>query len=122
MVSVAHPAPAAPEAGSIEVLKRVRSTETEWDQKLVTARREAEETLARLREETQTAVKTAQSDAEVARTRALARARAEVEREVSAILSEGERAAQEAARPEGKRPQDRRDEVLARVLGPFAKD
>jgi vacuolar-type H+-ATPase subunit H len=122
MVSAAHPSSAAPEGGSIEVLKRVKATEIEWDQKLVAARRESEESLARQREETAATLKAALADAEMARARALARARTDMEREVGAILTEGERAAQAAAQPEGKRPQDRPDQVLAAVLGTFVAD
>lgn len=114
--------PTASAEESIEALKRVRVTEIEWDQKLVAARRESEEALARLREETAVALKEALAAAEAERTRALERARADVEREVTTILAVGERAAQAAARPEGKRPQDRRDQVLVAVLGPFARD
>jgi vacuolar-type H+-ATPase subunit H len=122
-MTVSTPAALAATPGeSIEALKRVRSTEIEWDEKLVAARRESEEALARLEEETAVALKEGLAAAEAERARALERARADVERQVTTIIAVGERAAQAAARPEGKRPQDRREQVLAAVLGPFAKD
>lgn len=122
MAASTHPAPIAPPGESIEVLKRIRATETEWDQKIAAARRESAEALARLREETVASLKAALSAAEAERVRALERARLGVEREVATILSDGERATLAAARSEGKRPRDLRDRVLAAVLGPFATD
>lgn len=108
--------------GSVEVLKRVKATETEWDQKLAAARRESEERIARLRDENAATLKAALAEAEAERARTLERARVDTGREVATILTEGEQAAAAAARVEGKRPRDQRNRVLAVVLGSLAAD
>jgi len=120
MVTEDAPAPGGP--ASIEVLKRVKATEVEWELKVATAQREAEEALVRRREETAATLKAASAEAEAERARALERARVGAEAEVATILADGRRAAEAAGRAEGKRPQDRRDQVLATVLGPFAAE
>ncbi|MGD0250551.1 MAG: hypothetical protein ABSB97_06680 [Thermoplasmata archaeon] len=117
--NVAVPAPEVD--GPLEVLKRVKSVETEWDEKLAAARHASQEALGRLKEEAVAAIKAAHADVEAARARALEEARVQGEREVAEILAEGERAAEGIARPDGKRPQDRPREVLAVVLGPFVE-
>jgi vacuolar-type H+-ATPase subunit H len=113
------PAPGVDEP--LEVLKRVKTVEAEWDLKLEAARRSSQENLVRLKEESAAAIKAAHADVETARARALEEARVEGEREVAEILAEGERAAEAIARPDGKRPQDRPREVLSAVLGPFVE-
>jgi len=118
-MNVAVPAPEVD--GPLEVLKRVKSVETEWDEKLAAARHASQEALGRLKEEAVAAIKAAHADVEAARARALEEARVQGEREVAEILAEGERAAEGIARPDGKRPQDRPREVLAVVLGPFVE-
>jgi len=116
------PAPTPTAGDSLQVLKRVRATEVEWEQKLADARRASEESLAQLREETAAALQAEVVAAETDRARSLERARVDVDREVARILTEGERAAEAAAHADGKRPQDRRDQVLAKVLGPLAEE
>jgi vacuolar-type H+-ATPase subunit H len=106
----------------VELLKRVKATETEWDQKLRAAQHESEETLFHLRADRDAAVHSALAAADAERARALERARTEIEREVAAILAEGKTAADSAARAEGKRPADQRDRVIAIVLGSLARD
>lgn len=121
MATSAPPAPTASPAASVAVLKQVKATEAEWATKVADARRASESTLGRLRGESDEAVRAAKAGAEDDRTRALARVQTDVETEVAQILEEGERAAAAAGRTTGKRPQDRRERVLAVVLGPFAE-
>ena len=121
-MSAANPvaAPAPPvQTASVEVLKRIKATETEWSTKLDAARHDAEESLTRVRSERDAAIHAAQQSAEGDRAQAIQVARAEVERDVAEILKDGWRAAETAGRPDGKRPSDHRDAVIAAVLGPF---
>jgi vacuolar-type H+-ATPase subunit H len=116
---VSAPAAASPPA-SVEVLKRIKATETEWDGKVSEARRESEQSLARLRTENDAAIREAQADVEARRTQSIATAQLEVEREATQILDAGRRDAESVAKTAGKQPTDRREEVLAAVLGPLA--
>jgi len=120
-VSAGAPPPATP-LGSIEALKRVKETESEWELKLRVARGAAGEALERLRTEGEAAVKAAQAVADGERANALLAARQEAEREAAEILVAGTRAAEAAARGEGKRPADKKDAILAAVLAGFTKD
>jgi vacuolar-type H+-ATPase subunit H len=124
-VSAAAPPPPPPSPtalGSIDALKHVKATETEWELKLRSARGAADVALERLRTDSEAAVKAAQAAAEEERARAVQAARAGAEREAAEILAEGTRAAEAAARGEGKRPADKKSAVLAAVLAGFAKD
>lgn len=114
--------PANPALGSIDALKRVKATETDWELRLRAARGAAEAETARLKEESEAAVRAAQQEAEAERTRAVQAARAEADREAEQILAEGTRAAEAAARGEGKRPADRKAEILSSVLAGFTTD
>ncbi|HEY1198359.1 MAG TPA: hypothetical protein VGG32_06500 [Thermoplasmata archaeon] len=108
--------------GSLEALKRVKATETEWDTRLSGARQEAENTLRRLRDDGDAAVKAAEAEADRERTVRLERARTETAEETEAILADGRRAAERAAVGEGRRPVDKKDTLLDVVLGSFGKD
>lgn len=108
--------------GSVDALKRVKAAEAEWDARVSAARTESETTLRQLREESDAAVKGALAEAEQVRSARLDQARAEVTSEVDAIVSEGEKAAELAARGEGRRPADKKDAILDAVLGSFGKD
>ncbi len=112
--------PAPPPAGSVEVLKRIKTTEAEWAEKVAAARTAADAELDRRRSDRDAAVKDATEAADADRAGALDRARADIDREYAAILADGEVSAATAARTTGKTPFDRRDQVLAAVLGPFA--
>ncbi len=114
--------PPAPPLGSIEALKRVKETETDWELRLRIARGIAEEALERLRADCDAAVKTARATAEADRTRAVQAAKADADRQAAAILAEGNRAAEAAAQGEGKHPADKKEQILAAVLAGFAKD
>ena len=108
--------------GSVEALKRVKAVETEWETRLASARAEAEASVRRLREESDAAVKAATEDAERDRTDRVERARVEAAGLAGAIVADGQKSAEAAARGEGRRPADKKDEILAVVLGSFGKD
>jgi vacuolar-type H+-ATPase subunit H len=108
--------------GSVEALKRVKAAETEWESRLATARKEAEVTLGRLAEEADAAVKAVRAEVERERTERIEHARVEAAGMAAAIVAEGEKDAETAARGEGRRPADKKDAILAAVLGGFAKD
>ncbi|MFZ0890905.1 MAG: hypothetical protein WB778_05015 [Thermoplasmata archaeon] len=114
--------PSNPPLGSIAALKHVKEAETEWENKLQLARSTAKESLERLRAESEAAVKSAQAAADGERAQAVLTARNDADREAAAILAVGTRAAEAAARPEGKRPADQKDAILAAVLAGFLKD
>jgi vacuolar-type H+-ATPase subunit H len=115
-------ATSAPSLGSIEALKRVKATETDWELKLRAARGAVDEALGRLQAESEAAIKAAQASAEAERTRAVQAARTEADREAEGILAEGTRAAEAAARGSGKRPADQKDALLTTVLAGFVPD
>jgi vacuolar-type H+-ATPase subunit H len=117
MAAASPPAP-LPEGG-LDALRRIKAAETEWEQRLAADRAAAETALQRVRDETEAAVKAAQAEADRERALAIAGARATADEQAAAIVAEGEVAAEEAARGEGKRPADHKDEVLAVVLGEF---
>ncbi len=108
--------------GSIDALKRVKATESEWEGKLRSARGAAEEALERLRADSEATVKAALAATEAERARAVQTARTESERAAAGILAEGTRAAEAAARGEGKRPVDQRVAILGALLAGFSKD
>jgi vacuolar-type H+-ATPase subunit H len=113
---------AASHLASVEVLKRVKLTENEWDTRLDVAKKEAEATLERLRTEAAAAVRDAQTEADRDRVARVVESRAQTEAEAGAILAEGRQAADRALLGEGRRPADKRSEVLDAVLGAFGKD
>ncbi len=115
-------APSGTPLGSIDALKRVKATETDWELKLRAARGAAEETLERLRTESEATVKAAQVAADAERALAVQAARTEAERAADEILAQGTRAAEAAARGEGKRPADKKAAILAAVLAGLATD
>jgi vacuolar-type H+-ATPase subunit H len=116
------PGSTASDSGTIDALKRIKATETEWAEKVAAARRETEAALRRGRDESDAIVAAAHTAAEAERAQALERARAAAEVEAQAILAEGRAAAAAAATTSGKRPADREEEVLAVVLGRLATE
>ena len=118
----ANSATPATALGSIEALKRVKATETDWEVKLRVAQDATDEALRRLRDESEAAVKAAQVSADAERAQAVQAARGEAEREAAEILADGTRAAAGAAREEGKRAADKRATVLGAVLAGFAEE
>ncbi|HTT73920.1 MAG TPA: hypothetical protein VMG99_07250 [Thermoplasmata archaeon] len=115
-------APVASDPASFEALKRVKAAESEWDQRLAAARQREGADLERLRAEADAAVRAAQAEAERARAAAVQAAKDAAEREATRIEGDGATAAADVARGAGKRPIDRKDAVLAAVLGEFAQD
>jgi vacuolar-type H+-ATPase subunit H len=109
-------------AGSVEALKRVKATETEWDARLSAARQESEAMLRRLKDEADAALKAAQAEADRERTARLERARVATSAEAEQIVAEGRTAADAAARGEGRRPSEKKAAILDVVLGSFGKD
>lgn len=120
-MSAATPPPGSA-LGSIEALKHVKETESEWELKLRAARGVADTELERLRTESEATIKAAQEAAEAEHALAVQAARADAEREAAEILSDGTRAAEAAARGEGKRPADKKNLILAAVLAGFLPD
>jgi vacuolar-type H+-ATPase subunit H len=109
-------------SGSVEALKRVKTTEAECDARLNAARQVTDVKLRQLREEAETAVKAAQAEADRERTERVERARVETAALAEAIVADGRKAAVTAARGEGRRPADKKDAILDAVLGSFGKD
>ncbi|HTT44388.1 MAG TPA: hypothetical protein VMH38_00020 [Thermoplasmata archaeon] len=112
----------AAEPDSVEALKRVKATENEWDARLAAARQDAEASIARLRAEAAAAVKEAQAAADRDRVARVTQARTETETEAAAILADGKKAADRALVGEGRRPSDKKTQILAAVLGTFGSD
>ena len=106
---------------SVEALKRVKATENEWETRLGAARQETDATLERLRAEAAAAVKTAQTEADRDRVAKVTTARAATEAEVAAIVAEGRTAAEKARAGEGRRPADKKAEILDVVFGTFGQ-
>jgi vacuolar-type H+-ATPase subunit H len=111
--AVATPA----ESPALDAVKRVKATETEWDEKLRYARARSEAALLRAREEADAAAKAVARELEGEKTRALERARADADLEAHDILAEGDSAAERAGSEEGKRPAEMREKILRALLG-----
>ena len=110
----------ASDSQSFAALKRVKAAETEWATKLEAARQESDAALARLRDESAATIKAAIAESEREKTTAVQAARAEADGAAATIVAQGSQAADAAFRAEGKKPEDRKDDVLAVVLGAFA--
>jgi len=110
------------DGATVEVLRRVKAVESEWELKLRAARGEADEAVRRAREEADATVKTVAAGAETERTRRLETGRAAAEKEAEAIVREGAAAAGRLRTNKGKGPADRSAEVVAAALGPYARD
>jgi vacuolar-type H+-ATPase subunit H len=107
---------------SVEALKRVKATENEWDARLSAARTESEATLQRLRDEAVAAVRDAETQADKDRVARVEAAKSDIAKETEAIVADGRTAAEQATRGEGRRPSDKKDAILAVVLGPLGSD
>jgi vacuolar-type H+-ATPase subunit H len=111
-----------PPAGtaSLDAVKLVKAAETEWEAKTTAARKTSEAALARLHEEAEAAVAAARTLAEQERVRTVEAARSSADAEAATIVTAGEAAAQRDGAGAGRRPADRRTEVVAAVLGDLA--
>jgi vacuolar-type H+-ATPase subunit H len=107
-------------AGSLDAVKLVKATETEWEAKVAAARKAADAAIARLRDQAAAAVAAARVEADRDRTRAVEVARATADAEAAQIVTDGQSAAQRDSAGAGRRPADRRAEVLDAVLGNLA--
>ncbi|MGA8275436.1 MAG: hypothetical protein WB852_03965 [Thermoplasmata archaeon] len=105
-------------SGSLEAVKLVKATETEWEAKIAAARKAAEASLAQLRDDAAAAVASARIEAESARVRSVETARSTADADAAKIVAEGQAAARRDKA--GRSPSDRRDEVLAAVLEDLA--
>ncbi len=114
--------PRSADTGTIEALKRIKAVEDEWDARLAEARREAEAARKRTSSETETAIATAREVTDAERARAVDAARATADAEARQIIADGEREAAAVARGAGKGVADRKEELLAVLLGRFATD
>jgi len=112
----------APDASTVEVLRRVKAVEAEWETKLRAAREDADQGVRRAREEADATVKAVAAEAEAEKAQRLAAGRTAAEAEAEAIQREGEKAADGLRSAGGKKPSDRSDELLEAVLGPYARD
>ncbi len=115
-----EPAPTGGDTATVEALRRVKAVEAEWDGKLADARRQAEEATRRARDEAEATVKAVAAELETERARQLDSARASAEREAEGLRTDGAKAAEAVRSGQGRRPQERGDEIVAAVLGPFA--
>ena len=106
--------------GSVEAVKRVKSTETEWEARIAAARKAADASLAELRAAAAATVATARTEAERERTRAVDIARSTADQEAAQIVAVGQVAADQDAKGSGQRPSDRKRDVIAAVLEDLA--
>lgn len=114
--------PNAAPVGSLEDLKRVKDAETEWAERLRTAREQADAKLKQLREEAEGRIGLARTAAHQAREERLRSAQQEAEREAEKVLADGDAQTRAATSESGKRPAERREEILSAVLGEFRPD
>ena len=114
------PSPPA-DAGTVEILRRVKATETEWEEKLRSARAEKDAALAEARARADATVKSVGAELEAAHTQTVESAATAAAAEASAILAVGETAAARARTGAEKTTNARRDEILRAVLGEFAE-
>ena len=126
-MNASQAAPAATASGpadtaTLDALKRIKLAETEWEEKIATARRESETALRQLKEETDAQLTAARAQAEAERTRTLETARAGADAEAAQIVTEGEHAARQATEGTGKGVAARKNEVLAVVLSGFQRE
>ncbi len=107
-------------SGSLDAVKLVKATETEWETKIAAARKAADAALAQLREAAATAVTEARADAERERALTVEATRVTADKEAAQIVADGQEAAERDRASAGRRPADRRDDVLDAVLGDLA--
>src|SRR5487761_2140833 len=114
--------PSAGPVGSLDELKRVEDTETEWTERLRAARENADATLKRLREEAEGRIGLARTAAQQAREERMRAAQQEAEREAAKVLADGDQQVEAIVSGAGQRPDDQRDAILSAVLGEFRPD
>lgn len=110
------------DAETVQVLRQIKEAETEWDTELRKAHEEAEQAVRRARDEADATVKAVTAEVEGERAHRLEAARAACDAEIEVIRREGADAAEALRAGKERRPTDRRDEIIAVVLGPFSGD
>ncbi len=112
--------PTGPDAGTVEVLRRVKTTEAEWESKLTAARATSEQALAEAHAGAEASIKAVLSELEARRSHDLEAAVAAADSEAHEIVKTGESAAAKARSGAGKKVTGRKDEIVRAVLGEFA--
>ena len=115
-------APTPGDSETIEVLRRVKAAESEWDTKLREARAGAEQAVRRAREEAEATLKAVAAEVEGERAHQLELAQVSAEAEAEAIRREGAKAADALRSGKERRSSGRADAIVEAVLGPFARD
>jgi vacuolar-type H+-ATPase subunit H len=115
-------AEAMPTSTSLDVVKRVRTAEGEWEERLATAKATQVARLASLTSNAEAAVAAARAQADQERARTVETARTEADREAAQILAQGRTEAQAAAAPAKGGVNSRRADILAAILGDLASD
>ncbi len=104
--------------GSLEAVKLVKATETEWEARLAAARKASDAALAQLRDAAKAAVAAARAEADGARTRSIEAARETADADAAKIVADGQTAVRRDQA--GRRPEDQKDAVLTAVLEDLA--
>ena len=113
---------ASGDSGTLDALRRVKAAESEWDEKIRSARTESESALVQAKASADAAVKAVAGELEASRTRALEAAGAAADLEARQILADGEKAAKQSAAGGSKTLAARKQQVLAAVLGDFGSE
>lgn len=108
-------------SASVEVLRKLKAIEGEWDAKLAAVKAEGVQKLAKAREAAEAKIAAARGDVDRWREVQLVASRSEAQSETEKIRSDGERAAAElsSAASKGKAVSKK---VLDAVLGDFRAD
>ncbi len=122
MASPTSATPAPAPVGSLEELQHVKDAEAEWTARVRAARDEGEATLKRLREEADGRIGLARTAAQQTREERVSAAKKEAGAQATQILFDGDRQARAVVAEPGKRPADRREEILSAVLSEFRTD
>ncbi|MGI0068496.1 MAG: hypothetical protein ACREB9_08875 [Thermoplasmata archaeon] len=115
-------APPPTTVGSLDELKRVKDVEREWDERVRTARAQADAALQRLREDASGRIALARTAARQSREERVRAAQQEGDREAAQILASGSVEVAEVAAGTGSAPVERREAILRAVLEEFLPD
>ena len=106
-------------SASVEVLRKLKEIENDWDAKLVAARAETAARLTKSREAAEAAIAAARVDAERWREVQLVAARIQAQTEADSILAAGRRTASDIESAVGKGMKVAGPKVLDAILGEF---
>ncbi|HKS59509.1 MAG TPA: hypothetical protein VJS68_01880 [Thermoplasmata archaeon] len=104
-------------SGNLEVLRRIRSAEAEWETRLRSAQEGWARQREQLRSEIEQAVRDAQAEAERLRETMLTEARGQADRAAEQIVTEGREAAEAIALRTSGQIARKRSEILDALLG-----